>query len=106
MITADLTASELRYRRLFEAAHDGILLVDPETRKIIDVNPFLVKLTGYAYEDFVGRELFEIGLLKDETASRDAFRELQTTGHIRYEDMPLETKDGRSVAVEFVSNLY
>jgi PAS domain S-box-containing protein len=102
----DLSASELRYRRLFETAHDGILLVDPETRKIIDANPFMVEFLGYTHDEFVGRELFEIGLLKDEVASQVAFRALQTTGSIRYEDLPLLTKDGRSVDVEFVSNLY
>src|SRR5476651_476564 len=101
-----LCASELRYRRLFEAAHDGILIVDPESRKIIDVNPFLVEFLGYDYDEFIGKELFEIGLLKDEAASQAAFRELQMTGSIRYENLPLETKDGRRVDVEFVSNLY
>ena len=106
MITAAHNASELRYRRLFETAHDGILLVDPETRQIMDVNPFLVGFLGYAYGDFIGKELFEIGLLKDEAASQAAFRQLQSTGSIRYEDLPLQTKDGRRVDVEFVSNLY
>jgi len=106
MITAELSISELRYRRLFEAARDGILIVDPHTRQIVDVNPFLIEFLGYSYDEFIGKELFEIGLLKDEDASQAAFRELQTNGYIRYDDLPFMTKDGRQVPVEFVSNIY
>jgi len=106
MIMVAVTASELRYRRLFETARDGILLVDPHTRRIIDVNPFLEEFLGYTRQEFIGKELFEIGLLADEAANRAAFLELQLAGYIRYDDLPLRTKDGRSVAVEFVSNLY
>jgi len=106
MITTAIIASELRYRRLFEAARDGILIVDPGTRKIIDVNPFMMEFLGYSYDDFIGKELFEIGLLKDEASSQAAFEELQENGYIRYEDLPLQTKEGRRVEVEFVSNLY
>jgi PAS domain S-box-containing protein len=105
-ITSALCASELRYRRLFESAHDGILIVDPVTRKIIDVNPYLIQFLGYSREEFIGRELYEIGLLKDEAASQLAFQELQKIGLIRYEDLPLRTKDGRTLDVEFISNLY
>jgi PAS domain S-box-containing protein len=98
--------SEIRYRRLFEAARDGILILDPVTRKIIDVNPFMVELLGYPREEFIGKELWEIGLLKDEQASREAFQELEERGFIRYEDLPLQTKMGRRREVEFVSNTY
>src|SRR4051812_10006383 len=105
MMTAP-SPSELRYRRLFEVAQDGIIVLDAKTRRIIDVNPFLVDFLGYTYDEFIGKELFEIGLLKDGAASQAAFRELQTNGYIRYENLPLQTKDGRRVEVEFVSNLY
>jgi len=106
MIAAELSASELRYRRLFESAHDGILIVDPESSKIVDVNPFLESFLGYSREEFLGKELYEIGLLKDEAASQAAFRELRSSGFIRYENLPLQTKGGKRVEVEFISNLY
>jgi PAS domain S-box-containing protein len=98
--------SEIRYRRLFEAARDGILILDPESRKITDANPFMSELLGYRHKELVGKELWEIGLLKDEKASRTAFRELQDKHFIRYEDLPLQTKGGQRHEVEFVSNLY
>src|SRR5580698_9281323 len=99
-------ASEIRYRRLFEAARDGILILDPGTRKIVDANPFMSELLDYPHEELLGKELWEIGLLKDEKASQAAFRELQEKHYIRYEDLPLQTKAGQRRDVEFVSNIY
>lgn len=102
----DLQASEIRYRRLFESAREGILILDAETRKITDVNPYMLELLGYPSEYFLGKELWEIGLLKDETESASAFRELQENHFIRYEDLPLENINGGKWEVEFVSNVY
>jgi PAS domain S-box-containing protein len=101
-----LEDSETRYRRLFETAKDGILILDFKTGQIADVNPFLIKMLGYTHSEFVGKKLWEIGPFKDIPASRSAFGELQTKGVIRYEDLPLETKEGRRINVEFVSNVY
>jgi PAS domain S-box-containing protein len=101
-----LKASETRYRRLFETAQDGILILDAETGQIDDVNPFLIDMLGYTYKDFQGKKLWELGAFKDIPASKDAFRELQDKGHVRYDDLPLETKGGRNIRVEFVSNTY
>ena len=104
--SAGMRASEVRYRRLFETARDGILILDPETRKITEANPFMTELLAYRREDLVGKELWEIGLLKDEEASREAFKELRAKHFIRYENLPLENKAGERREVEFVSNLY
>lgn len=103
---AGLEVSEARYRRLFETAQDGILILDADTGKINDVNLFLIKMLGYSKEEFLGKKLWEIGVFKDIKASKEAFLELQTKKYVRYEDLPLETKDGRSMNVEFVSNVY
>ena len=98
--------SETRYRRLFETALDGILILDADTAQITDVNPFLVEVLGYSHEDFLGKKLWEIGAFKNTKLAKAAFSELQNTGYIRYEDLPLQTKDGRLMDVEFVSNVY
>ncbi len=101
-----IKTSELRYRRLFEAAQDGILILDAETGRIEDVNPYLVKMLGYSREEFLKKKLWEMGAFKDVEASKEAFEALQKNEYIRYEDLPLKTKDGRLVEVEFVSNVY
>jgi diguanylate cyclase (GGDEF)-like protein/PAS domain S-box-containing protein len=102
----NLKTSELRYRRLFEAAQDGILILNAETGMITDVNPFLIKMLGYSREEFVERKLWEVGAFKDIEASQQAFEALQENEYIRYEDLPLKAKDGRLIQVEFVSNVY
>jgi len=101
-----LRDSETRYRRLFETAKDGILLLDAETGLIVDVNPFLIEMLGFSHEQFVGKAIWEIGLLKDIASNKDKFMELQRQKYVRYEDLPLETADGRRIEVEFVSNVY
>jgi diguanylate cyclase (GGDEF)-like protein/PAS domain S-box-containing protein len=101
-----LQTSELRYRRLFEAAQDGILILDAETGMIEDVNPYLIKMLGYSREEFIKKKLWEVGAFKDIEASQSAFEVLQEKEYIRYEDLPLKAKDGRLIQVEFVSNVY
>ena len=101
-----LKISELRYRRLFEMARDGILILDSATGAITDANPFMTELLGYSHEEFLGKELWEIGLLRDKEASQEAFLKLQQEGYIRYESLPLETRRGARREVEFVSNVY
>ncbi len=102
----ELRESEARYRRLFESAKDGILILDEGSGQIVDVNPYLIEMLGYSKEELVGKKLWEIGVFKDAVASKLAFAELKQLGYIRYENLPLETRDGVNRQVEFVSNSY
>ena len=98
--------SEVRYRRLFETAKDGILILDSQAGKVIDANPFMTSLLGYSHAEFLGKELWEIGLFRDIKESRAAYQELQEKGYVRYENLPLKSRSGQQVEVEFVSNVY
>ncbi|MDR3665731.1 MAG: PAS domain S-box protein [Ignavibacteriaceae bacterium] len=101
-----ITVSELRYRRLFESAKDGIIILNADNGEIVDVNPFITNNLDYLKEDLIGKHLWEIGFLKDSIFNKDSFLELLEHGYIRYEDLPLRKKDGTSMDVEFVSNIY
>jgi PAS domain S-box-containing protein len=106
LVEEKLKSSETRYRRLFETARDGILILDAYNGQIVDVNPYLIEILGYSYEEFLGKELWEIGVFKNIEDSKAAFLELKNKGFIRFEDMPLETKGGRPINVEYISNVY
>jgi PAS domain S-box-containing protein len=103
---SEIRDSEIRFRRLFETAKDGILILDSDSGRITDANPFISELLGYSTNELIGKELWQIGLFRDIDASQAAFQQLQKEGYIRYHDLPLETKSGRKAEVEFISNLY
>jgi PAS domain S-box-containing protein/putative nucleotidyltransferase with HDIG domain len=101
-----LRASETRYRRLFETAQDGIFILNAETGEIDDVNPYMIDMLHYSREEFLGMKLWEVSPFRDKVFNQAAFEELQEKGYIQYKDLPLETKEGKPIAVEFVSNVY
>ena len=104
--SAQLIESEERYRRLFETAQDGILILDASTGLITDANPFICKLTGYSTAEMIRKKIWDLGAFKNIIANKKNFNELKKTGYVRYENLPLETKDGKKCYVEFISNSY
>lgn len=102
-----LRTSETRFRRLFDTAQDGILLIDPLTRRVLDANQSAVELLGVSLDALLGRELWEVGLLKDEPSSHGVFRELQKQGSVR---LGVVLKDARLDAgerpIELLGNIY
>jgi PAS domain S-box-containing protein len=104
--SAGAAATELTYRQVFEAARDGILIMDAETGRIRDVNPFLLELLGFSYSEMVGKTLAELGPFRDIGSNEAMIDRIRRQGCVRYDDLPIETRDGRHVDVEFVSNIY
>lgn len=105
-VTAELLKSERRYRRLFESAKDGIFILDADTGHVVDVNPFITDLLGYSRENILGKSIWELGEFKGIVSSHEAFKRFQDKEYLRYDDLPLKTRGGRVINVEFVSNVY
>ena len=101
-----IKTSETRFRRLFESAKDCILILDAYTGYIIDANPFATELLGYSLPELLGGKLWEFVSFKEIVANQNAFQELRRQKYIRYENLPLQTKDGSTVFVEFMINAY
>ncbi len=101
-----LRASELSYRRVFESARDGILILDSDTGRITDANSFLIELLGFSRSEMIGKTVGELSPFEHLVSNQAMFERLQKDGYVRYENLPLETRDGRHIAVEFVSNVY
>ncbi len=105
-IQTRVAASELRYRRLFETADDGILMLDPETGKITDANPVVLRMLGRSRKQVLEQDLRQVGLLEDASAGRKALRSLQRNGSLRLDSLQIEGRNGARHCVEFVGNRY
>lgn len=101
-----LKISESRYRSLFESAKDGILVLDSETGNIVEVNPYLIDMLGYAKDKLIEKTIWEVGFFKNIIDNKDKFFKLQQNIFLQYEDLPLETADGRKINVEFISKVF
>ena len=101
-----IRASELSYRRLFEAAKDGILILEADTGRISDVNPFLIEVLGFSHDELVGTPIWELGPFRDIVSNKAKFEELHQQGYLLSDNLVLGTRDGRKITVEFASNVY
>ncbi|MGM0381789.1 MAG: PAS domain-containing protein, partial [bacterium] len=101
-----LKASEEKYRRLFETARDGILILDGVSGEIQDANPYFLEITGYSFAELEGSAPWELAAFGDIIENKNRFEKLKENGVARYDDLPLLTKDGEEIPVEFITNTY
>lgn len=105
-ITERKRAAEARYRRLFEAAKDGILIVDAETGEIRDANPYLETLFGYRREELVGRTVWEVQPLQTVNDVASVLERVRGREKAHFADLLMRTRSGRAVHGEVVANEY
>jgi two-component system cell cycle sensor histidine kinase/response regulator CckA len=101
-----LLISEIRYRRLFESAQEGIILIDAENKKIMDINPFMLNLINYKREEILDKELWEVGIFQDQNSFNQVFEKFNTEGHVYCEGMVLQTKGSEHINIEMNCNNY
>lgn len=104
--TLETTIAEVRYRRLFETARDGILILDPLSQKITDANPAMTKLLGYSHKELVSKTIYDIGVAKDSPFGKELFKKSEKTTQVFYEDVHLVNKSGHEKEVEVLANIY
>lgn len=95
VVTDRKQAAETRYRRLFESARDGIVLVDAATARIIDLNPYVEQCFGYSRGELVGRKVWGTEPLNGLPQARTALDRVREHSVVRFSDVSLRGKDGR-----------
>lgn len=98
--------SDLRYRRLFETIHVGILLLDFKTRRITDANPFFARLSGYKIKELMGSKMSELYLFDSTLDGKKIFNDLKKADEVFYEDVPLIHKNGQTKIVHVSAHTY
>jgi PAS domain S-box-containing protein len=92
-----LTESEERYRRLFETANDGILLLEKREGNITHANPAVTAMLGYSKKECIGNKLQDIGFSHDMGNIQEIMHTLDRSGIIYYDDIPIKTKAGQYI---------
>lgn len=103
---AELAKSELGYRRLFETAHDGILMVDAGQGRVIDANPALLAMLGGERAAVLGQRLDDVAAFAHIPACRTSVEDILRCGRLKYDDWELRDSSGEGVAVEVIGLLY
>lgn len=92
-----LTESEERYRRIFETASDGILLLEKHGGHIVHANPASEKMLGYSKGEYIGKKLEDIGIPIDMSDFPAIMQSLKKCGILNYDDVEVNTKSGYSI---------
>jgi two-component system CheB/CheR fusion protein len=105
-VTQQRLAAEMRFRRIFETAKDGIIIADAGSGEITDVNPYLESLLGYSRQELIGQKFADLLAPESVDSWREAIRALTEREHIRLDGLRVNCKEGRKLNVECVCSAH
>jgi two-component system CheB/CheR fusion protein len=105
-VTERQEAAEIRYRRLFESAKDGVIVLDSPAGLVLDVNPAFLEMSRYSRTELMNKPFQEIPPFLGSEDMRRLVPETVERGITRYESVPVRARDGREIIVEIVANGY
>ena len=92
-----LRQSEERFAKSFRLAPVPMMLSTLDGHRILNVNHAFLEITGWSYEDVVGRKPADIELWENATTRREVERRLQEMGAFRGQDLKLKTRQNELV---------
>ncbi len=105
---AALKISEANYRHLFNSEPDAIIIVDAETKRIVDVNPAALNLYGYDYDEIRGIEAVTLSAEPEKSKNhiRQVSSEKSVEGPREIVQRVHKRKDGTVFPVEIGHGFY
>jgi PAS domain S-box-containing protein len=93
-LEADLQASEQRFRRAFETAQDGMLLFEKSAGQVVNSNQSAEQLLGRSKRSLLKKNLWQLGILKDEEQFKQIALQLEEKGVIGLPNLTIPCKRG------------
>ena len=101
-----LRQNEQTFRSIFENAQDGIFLIDPDTKQIVDVNRLGAERLGYTAEELTGISLKTISQpAGGKTAQEKRIKQIAKDGGSVLRESKHTRKDGSVISVEVSSSV-
>ena len=104
-VTERKRSAEARYRRLFEAAKDGIVIADATTGEIVDANPFITRLFGYSRSQLLGIRFWKTELFRDTAVDESVIADAHENEAVQ-RTVTLAGTSGERIETEIVASLY
>ncbi len=91
-----LLASEKKFFKIFKLSPVGIIITRTEDGKVIDVNESAVQITGYTFQEAIGRTSTDIGFWKNPGDREIVVQKFKKKGRIRNIEFEFENKSGQT----------